>query len=101
VWRGWTRPEDADRYDRHYRSEVFDHLLQVPGFQGARLLKGAEGDETEFISLTFFDSLDAVRGFAGDDPETAVVAEEARQVLTRFDEKVRHYEVAFDAPLRR
>ena len=95
MWRGWTRSEDADRYDRHYRSEVMATLGQVPGFRGARLLRRTVGEETEFVSLTFFDDLDAVRGFAGPDHETAVVAVEAREVLIRHDEHVAHYETAF------
>jgi heme-degrading monooxygenase HmoA len=97
VWRGWTRSEDADRYDRHYRSEVMATLRQVPGFRGARLLRRTVGEETEFVSLTFFDDLEAVRSFAGADYETAVVAGEAREVLVRFDERVGHYETAVDA----
>ena len=56
-------------------------LGQVPGFRGARLLRRTIGDETEFVSLTFFEDLDAVRSFAGSDCETAIVAEEARKVL--------------------
>jgi heme-degrading monooxygenase HmoA len=95
MWRGWTRSEDADRYDRHYRSEVMASLRQVPGFRGARLLRRTVGEETEFVSLTFFDDLDAVRSFAGPDHETAVVAAEARQVLIHHDERVAHYETAF------
>jgi heme-degrading monooxygenase HmoA len=97
MWRGWARSDQADRYERHYRSEVMATLSQVPGFRGARLLRRRTGEETEFVSLTFFDDLDAVRGFAGADYETAVVAEEARQVLTRFDEQVSHYETALEA----
>ena len=71
MWRGWTRAQDADRYDRHYRSEVMASLRRVPGFRGARLLRRTVGEETEFVSLTFFDDLDAVRGFTGTDHETA------------------------------
>jgi heme-degrading monooxygenase HmoA len=97
MWRGWTRSADAGRYDAHYRSEVLSTLSQVPGFRGARLLRREVGEETEFISLTFFDDLDSIRGFAGDDHETAVVAAQAREVLVRFDERVRHYETAFTA----
>ena len=97
MWRGWARADQADRYERHYRSEVVATLRQVPGFRGARLLRRRVGEETEFVSLTFFDDLDAVRGFAGPDHETAVVAEEAREVLVRFDERVSHYETALDA----
>ena len=97
VWRGWTRSEDADRYDRHYRSEVMAGLRQVPGFRGARLLRRTVGEETEFVSLTFFDDLGAIRRFAGPDYETAVVAAEAREVLIRYDQRVGHYETAFQA----
>jgi heme-degrading monooxygenase HmoA len=97
MWRGWTRPDDADRYDRHYRSEVMAVLRQVPGFRGARLLRRTVADETEFVSLTFFDDLEAIGRFAGPDHETAVVAAEAREVLIRYDERVSHYETAFQA----
>ena len=97
MWRGWARSDQADRYLQHYRSEVMANLRQVPGFQGARLLRRSIGEETEFVSLTLFDDLDAIRGFAGPDYETAVVAGEARKVLIRFDERVCHYETAFEA----
>jgi heme-degrading monooxygenase HmoA len=97
TWRGWTLTKDADEYDQHYRSVVLSTLRQIPGFRGARLLRRDAGDETEFVSVTFFDTLGAVRGFAGDDYETAVVAEEARRVLVRFDDRVLHYDVAFTA----
>jgi heme-degrading monooxygenase HmoA len=95
MWRGWARAEDADRYHRHYRSEVMAVLRQVPGFRGARLLRRTVGEETEFVSLTFFDDLEAIRRFAGPDYETAVVAAQAREVLIRYDDRVAHYETAF------
>jgi heme-degrading monooxygenase HmoA len=69
----------------------------VAGFEGARLLRRTSGDETEFVSLTFFDTLDAVRAFAGPNYETAVVADEAREVLVRFDDQVSHYETAVES----
>jgi heme-degrading monooxygenase HmoA len=97
MWRGWTRSNEADRYEQHYRSEVLATLREVPGFRGARLLRRTVGEETEFVSLTFFDGLDAIRGFAGPDYETAVVAGEAREVLIRFDERVKHYDTALEA----
>jgi heme-degrading monooxygenase HmoA len=97
MWRGWARPDQADRYEQHYRSEVMATLRQVPGFRGARLLRRTVGEETELVSLTLFDDLDAIRSFAGPDYETAVVAGEARKALIRFDERVYHYETAFEA----
>jgi heme-degrading monooxygenase HmoA len=97
MWRGWTRSDQADRYELHYRSEVVPDLRQVRGFRGARLLRRTVGEETEFVSLTFFEDLDAIRSFAGADYETAVVVEEARKVLIRFDERVCHYQTAVEA----
>jgi heme-degrading monooxygenase HmoA len=97
VWRGWTSTADADRYEAHYREEVLSTLRGVGGFRGARLLKRTVGDETEFVSVTTFADLEAIRGFAGDDYETAVVAPAARAVLVRFDDRVRHFETAFEA----
>lgn len=97
MWRGWTQSDQADRYEQHYRSEVAATLREIPGFRGARLLRRTIGEETEFVSLTFFDDLDAIRGFAGSDHETAVVAEEARKVLIRFDERVGHYQTVLEA----
>ena len=97
MWRGWSRSDQADRYERHYRSEVVATLRQVPGFRGARLLRRTIGEETEFVSLTLFDDLNAIRSFAGSDYETAVVAGEARSMLIRFDERVCHYETAVEA----
>jgi len=96
MWQGWTSTETADDYQRHYESEVADHLRAVPGFQGARLLRSADGAEVKFTSITFFTSMDAVRGFAGDDFDKAVVEEGARRVLSHWDERVSHHEVAID-----
>jgi heme-degrading monooxygenase HmoA len=93
VWRGWARRETADAYERHYRTEVTDVLAAVPGFVDARLLRRDAGDEVEFVSVTTFDDLDAVRAFAGPEYERAVVADAARRVLARFDPEVTHYDL--------
>lgn len=98
LWRGWAPAARAQEYERHYSSVVVPVLWGVAGFEGARLLRRTIGDETEFVSLTFFDDLDAIRAFAGPDDETAVVADEARDVLVRFDDHVGHYETAFETP---
>ena len=94
IWRGWAPLATADDYQRHYESEVSEHLCAVSGFRGARLLRRKDGPEIMFTSITFFTSLDAIRGFAGDDYEQAVVQEAARQALSRWDERVSHHEVA-------
>jgi antibiotic biosynthesis monooxygenase (ABM) superfamily enzyme len=88
IWRGWAPQATAENYQRHYESEVTDHLRAVTGFCGARLLRREDGQEVMFTSITCFASLDAVRAFAGNDYEHAVVAETARQALSRWDEQV-------------
>jgi len=96
IWRGWASLATAGDYQRHYEAEVGAHLRAVSGFRGARLLRQEDGQEVMFTSITFFTSLDAVRGFAGDDYERAVVEDAARQALSRWDERVSHHEVAAD-----
>jgi hypothetical protein len=98
IWRGWAPRATADDYQRHYESEVSGNLRATGGFLGARLLRLDEGEEVMFTSLAFFTSLDAVRGFAGQDYERAVVEETARRALSRWDDRVSHHEVAADVP---
>ncbi len=93
IWRGWAPKQTADDYQRHYATDVAENLTRVPGFQGARLLRQDDGDEVRFTSITFFDSLDSVRAFAGDQYERAVVEEDARRALSHWDEQVTHEEV--------
>lgn len=96
VWRGWAPAATAGEYQRHCESEAAGHLRQVAGFRGARLLRRDEGEEVKFTSITFFDGMDDVRAFAGEDPERAVVEDAARRVLSRWDERVTHHEVVAD-----
>lgn len=96
LWRGVAVAGNADAYQRHATQTVFPSLRAISGHRGVFLLKRTVGGRTEFLALTLWDSLDAIRAFAGDDPETAVVEPEARAVLAEFDDFVRHYEVAYD-----
>jgi heme-degrading monooxygenase HmoA len=96
TWHGWAPVATADDYQRHYETEVAEHLRKTPGFRGARLLRHEEGDEVRFTSVTLFAGMDDVRAFAGADPEQAVVEEAARRVLTRWDDRVTHDVVAVD-----
>lgn len=84
---------NADSYEALLRSEVFPGIHRIEGFHGAYLLRRGAGDEVEFVTLTLFDSLDAVRAFAGEDYELAVVPPAARALLSRFDQRSVHYEV--------
>ncbi len=93
MWRGWATPANADLYEEHFTSSVEHHLQSVPGFVRAELLRRREQDLIELVALTVWDTLDAIRAFAGDAYEVAVVEPEARRVLQRFEETVVHYEV--------
>src|SRR5215472_4988925 len=96
IWRGWAPLATADDYQRHYQTEVSEHLHAVSGFLGARLLRHQDGPEVMFTSITFFISLDAIRGFAGDDYAVAVVEGAAQRALSHWDERVSHHEVVVE-----
>lgn len=95
IWHGWTTPENADIYEELLKSEIFVGIQdrQIAGFHGIHLLRRDLVDEVEFVTIMWFDSLDAVRAFAGDDYEVAVVPAKARAVLKHFDPRSQHYEV--------
>lgn len=98
MWRGWAPTTTADAYQHHYETDVAAHLLQVPGFRGAQLLRQDTDDEVLFTSIVYFSSIEDVRAFAGDDFEQAVVEEAARRALIRWDERVSHHQVSVQLP---
>ncbi len=67
--------------------------MEIPGFLGAEVLRREDDDEFEFTTLTRFASMEAVKAFAGDDPETARVAPEARRLLSHFDQTCTHHRI--------
>lgn len=95
LWRGWTTPEYADAYQRIVHKQVIPGIeaLKIPGFRHVDLMKRDLGNEIEFQTLMWFDSLDAIKAFAGEDYSVSHVPSEARAVLKRFDERAAHYEV--------
>lgn len=93
IWRGWAAPQDAEAYAAHFQDTVLPHLAGIDGYRGARLLRREDGDEVGYVTITFFDSLDAIQAFAGSDPERAHVEPEARRVLSRVQERCEHYTV--------
>ncbi len=93
LWSAHTTPARASAYVDHLRTHVLPTVRQVDGYAGAMLLERAVSDAVEIIVVTWWRSLDAIRGFAGADLEEAVVAEEAASLLTQFDRRVRHYEL--------
>ena len=95
IWHGWTTPENADHYEKLLKEEIFIgiHNRNIKGFKNIQLLRRNTGEEVEFVTVMLFDSLDAVREFAGEDYEVAVVPKKARAVLAHFDDRSQHYEV--------
>jgi heme-degrading monooxygenase HmoA len=94
VWRGVAQGRsNADAYFRHLDANVLPALTRIAGYREARVLHREQGGRFEFLVMTLWDSMAAIRRFAGDDPERAVVEPEARAVLAEFDDFVRHYEV--------
>ena len=92
-WRAWSRPSDAAAYEELLQTKVFPGLRAIPGYRGGYLLRRDLGEEIEFVVINFFDSLEAVRAFAGPDYETAVFEPEAKALLSRFETKAVHFEV--------
>jgi heme-degrading monooxygenase HmoA len=95
IWHGWTATENADAYEVLLKEEIFVGIQEraIAGFQGIELYRRESGSEVEFVTLMRFDSLDAVRSFAGEDYEVAVVPPKARALLSCSDERSQHYEV--------
>ena len=95
IWHGWTTVAQADAYEQLLRHEVFEGInsRRIPGFLGIDLLRREEGEEVAFMTVMWFESIAAVRSFAGEEFETAVVPHEARALLKRFDARSAHYDV--------
>ena len=94
IWHGYTKPEHADAYEAMLKPELLPGLSKVPGYRKSYLLRRAAGEEIEFITIIVMDSIDALRAAAGPDYETAIIPEERRKYLARYDARATHFEVA-------
>lgn len=97
-WRGVAHEHTAEAYLDHLRVATLPRLRELDGHRGALILRREASAGVEHLVLTFWDSLDSVRCFAGDDYETAVVPLEARWMLASFDDRVTHFDVVIDRP---
>lgn len=98
VWHGWTTPENADAYESLLRHEIFEGIQdrKIDGFRGIQLMRRSLETEVEFMTTMWFDSIESVRTFAGDDYEVAVVPPKAQALLARFDGRSQHYDIRAD-----
>ena len=94
LWRGWTTVDNADAYERFLPGDLVPSMRKFPGFHGADILRRLEHDEVAFITLTRFDSLAAIKAFAGDDYETPVLEPQALALLARYERRALHFDTA-------
>jgi len=98
IWHGYTTKDNADTYESLLQNEIFIGIAKkkIDGYRGIQLLRRELPSETEFITIMWFDSIDSVKDFAGEDYEQAVVPDSAQKVLLRFDKTSEHYIVKTD-----
>jgi heme-degrading monooxygenase HmoA len=93
IWHGWTSLADADGYERHLKPELLPGLSKVAGFRGSYLLRKIEKGEVEFVTIILWDSIAALQALTGKDYEQALIPEERKKYLKRFEQKAAHFEV--------
>ena len=98
IWHGYTTLENADPYYRILTSEVIPGIaeMNIPGFRSIQVLRRKVENEMEFITIMWFDALENVKAFTGEDYEVAHVPPRARQLLKRFDARSQHYELMIE-----
>ena len=96
VWRGRTTLENAQAYQDLLGTTILPGIDRIRGFRGAELFRRDVDDEVELMTITRFGSLDAIREFAGEDYERAVISEDAHRLLSQFDEHVAIYEMPLE-----
>ena len=92
-WRGWTEVRNADAYEDLLKQTVLPGLKKVEGYRGGYVLRNDGSSEVEFVVVNLFDSLEAVKRFAGDDYATPVFEPEAKRLLSRIEPRATHYDV--------
>lgn len=94
-WRGLAKRGSAESYVEHLHAETFPAIRALPGYEGASILKRHVPEGVEFLVITRWASLDAIRAFAGEHVEVAVVPEMVQAMMVDYDRSVRHYEVIY------
>lgn len=96
IWHGWTRKgKNATEYDEMLRSEVLPAIHRIAGYKGTWLLRRDSGEEVEFVTITTWDSWEAIEEFAGKGRNNSVIYPKAAELLTRHDEHSEHFEAVW------
>src|SRR5262245_4991779 len=93
-WKGLAKSEEAENYIAHLQTDTFPGLSQIQGFVSASILRRPLDRGVEFLIITVWESLEAIRRFAGETAETAVVPPAVQVMMVEYDKQVSHYEVA-------
>lgn len=95
IWHGYTDAQNANAYETLLKNEIFVNIenMHIPGFKEIQLFRRTVEDEVEFVTIMWFDSIQSVKQFAGEDYTAAVVPNSARRFLKRFDSHSQHYEL--------
>ena len=96
MWRGSAIRERANDYIKHLQESVTPELRQIDGFREIYLLRRDSSEGVEFLVITLWESMEAIRKFAGENPEVAVVAPAARVLFREYDAKVKHFEIVLN-----
>ena len=92
-WRGLAKPDRSQAYVDHLRKETFPAIRKLPGFLRASVLRRPLPEGVEYLVVTEWANLEAIRQFSGDDAERAVVPPAVREMMREYDPVVRHYEI--------
>ncbi|HKP92496.1 MAG TPA: hypothetical protein VJS88_01265 [Chthoniobacterales bacterium] len=92
LWHGYTKPEDAPTYHEMLLKSILPGIHRIAGYKGSYVLRKEAETEVEFITITLWESVDAIREFAGPDYEKCVIAPDAAHLLTRHDVRSTHYD---------
>ena len=95
IWHGWTKAADANEYDRMLRNRILPGIHRISGYRGAWLLRRPAGDEVEFVTITTWDSWDAIGQFAGKNHSSSVIDPDADRLLARHDKTSEHFDATW------
>jgi hypothetical protein len=99
MWKGWTTGENADAYASYLERELFPRMQRhLSGYRGYHVLRQAQSREVEFVTLVWFESLAAVRSFAGETYKVPLISNKALRLLSRYQDRCDHYELAASGP---